>query len=144
MKPSQHVHFVGIGGYGMSAIARVMLDLGYRVTGSDISTQELTQKLSERGAQVYVGHAPGQVEGADVVVYNTMIAHDNVELQEARARKIPVIHRSEMLARLMEDRTGVAVAGAHGKTTTTSMIAYVMERCGLDPTFVIGGGKSVV
>lgn len=139
MKPSQHVHFVGIGGYGMSAIARVMLDLGYRVTGSDISTQELTQKLSERGAQVYVGHAPGQVEGADVVVYNTMIAHDNVELQEARARKIPVIHRSEMLARLMEDRTGVAVAGAHGKTTTTSMIAYVMERCGLDPTFVIGG-----
>ena len=139
VKQLEHVHFVGIGGYGMSAIARVMLDLGYHVTGSDVSSQELTKKLVERGAQVYVGHAAEQVAGADVVVYSTALPHDNVELSEARARQIPVIHRSEMLARLMKDRTGVAVTGAHGKTTTTSMIAYVMEKSGLDPTFVIGG-----
>jgi UDP-N-acetylmuramate--alanine ligase len=136
---SQHVHFVGIGGYGMSAIARVMLDLGYRVSGSDVSSQDLTRKLSERGAKVYVGHAAKQVEGADVVVYSSALSQDNVELEAARAKNIPVIHRSEMLARLMADRVGVAVTGAHGKTTTTSMIAYMMERCGLDPTFVIGG-----
>lgn len=135
----QHVHFVGIGGYGMSAVARVMLDLGYRVTGSDITIQDLTKRLIERGAKVYVGQSPNQIDGADIVVYSTAVPQDNVELQEARARKIPVVHRSEMLARLMADRQGIAVAGAHGKTTTTSMIAYVMERAGLDPTFVIGG-----
>jgi UDP-N-acetylmuramate--alanine ligase len=123
----------------MSAIARVMLDLGYRVSGSDVSAQELTQKLRERGATVYQGHSAAQVEGADLVVYSTALPQDNVELQAARERNIPVIHRSEMLARLMADRIGVAVTGAHGKTTTTSMIAYAMERCGLDPTFVIGG-----
>jgi len=135
----EHVHFVGIGGYGMSAIARVMLDMGFSVSGSDVSTQELTQRLAERGAKVFHGHAAGQIEGADVVVYSTALSQDNVELQEARVRNIPVIHRSQMLARLMVDRVGVAVTGAHGKTTTTSMIAYVMEYCGLDPTFVIGG-----
>ena len=135
----EHVHFVGIGGYGMSAIAKVMLDMGYHVTGSDVSSQELTQRLSERGATVYRGHEAGQIDGADVVVYSTALPQDNVELEAARAKRIPVIHRSEMLARLMADRTGVAVTGAHGKTTTTSMIAYVMETCGLDPTFVVGG-----
>lgn len=139
VKKLEHVHFVGIGGYGMSAIARVMLDLGYRVSGSDVSSQELTKKLIERGAKVYVGHAASQVEDADIVVYSTALSEDNVELREARERHIPVIHRSEMLARLMADRTGVAVTGAHGKTTTTSMIAYVMEKLGVDPTFVIGG-----
>jgi UDP-N-acetylmuramate--alanine ligase len=123
----------------MSAIARVMLGMGYRVSGSDVSSQELTQRLRDDGALVYQGHAAAQVEGADVVVYSTALSQDNVELVEAHARKIPVIHRSEMLARLMVDRVGVAVTGAHGKTTTTSMISYVMERCGLDPTFVIGG-----
>lgn len=135
----QHVHFVGIGGYGMSAIARVMLDLGYEVSGSDVSTPELATRLKERGARVYLGHASSQVMGADVVVYSTAVPADNVELAAAREQQIPVIHRSEMLSRLMADRIGVAIAGAHGKTTTTSMIAYVMERCGLDPTFVIGG-----
>lgn len=135
----EHIHFVGIGGYGMSAIARVMLDMGYQVSGSDVSTPELATRLKERGAQVYLGHAPGQVAGADVVVYSTAVPVDNVELKAARQQQIPVIHRSEMLARLMVDRTGIAIAGAHGKTTTTSMIAYVMERCDLDPTFVIGG-----
>ena len=139
MRGSEHVHFVGIGGYGMSAIARVMLDLGYKVSGSDVSRQELTDKLAARGAQVYYGHAREQVEGADIVVHSTAVQADNVEIQEAKARNIPVIHRSEMLARLMADRVGVAVTGAHGKTTTTSMIAYVMERSHLDPTFVVGG-----
>lgn len=139
MKRLEHVHFVGIGGYGMSAIARVMLDMGYRVSGSDVSSQELTQRLQARGATIYEGHAAKQVYGADVVVYNTAIAKDNVEITEARERHIPIIHRSEMLARLMADRVGIAVTGAHGKTTTTSMIAYILERSGLDPTFVIGG-----
>ncbi|GLV13802.1 UDP-N-acetylmuramate--L-alanine ligase [Alicyclobacillus hesperidum] len=139
VRGSEHVHFVGIGGYGMSAIARVMLDLGYKVSGSDVSRQELTDKLAARGAQVYYGHAREQVEGADIVVHSTAVQADNVEIQEAKARNIPVIHRSEMLARLMADRVGVAVTGAHGKTTTTSMIAYVMERNHLDPTFVVGG-----
>ncbi len=135
----EHVHFVGIGGYGMSAIAGVMLDLGYRVSGSDVASQELTQRLAQRGATVYHGHRASHVEGADIVVYSTALSTDNVEIQAAQERNIPVIHRSQMLARLMQDRIGVAVTGAHGKTTTSSMIAYVMERCGLDPTFVIGG-----
>ncbi|MCL6453151.1 MAG: UDP-N-acetylmuramate--L-alanine ligase [Alicyclobacillus sp.] len=139
MSRSQHVHFVGIGGYGMSAIARVMLDLGYEVSGSDVSAQELTQRLQNLGATVYHGHAPHQVDGADIVVYSTALPQDNVELAAARSKDIPVIHRSEMLARLMEGRIGVAVTGAHGKTTTTSMISYVLDRCGLEPTFVVGG-----
>lgn len=139
VRGSEHVHFVGIGGYGMSAIARVMLDLGYRVSGSDVSQQELTDRLASLGARVYYGHEKEQVEGADIVVHSTAVTNDNVEIVEAKARHIPVIHRSQMLARLMVDRVGVAVTGAHGKTTTTSMIAYMMERNHLDPTFVIGG-----
>lgn len=135
----RHVHFVGIGGYGMSAIARVMLDLGYEVTGSDVAIQELTQALERRGARVYLGHRREQVEGADLVVYSTALPKDNVELAAAREHGVPVLHRSEMLARLMDERIGVAVTGAHGKTTTSSMIAYVFDRLGLDPTFVIGG-----
>ncbi|MCL6489510.1 MAG: UDP-N-acetylmuramate--L-alanine ligase [Alicyclobacillus mali] len=139
MRGSEHVHFVGIGGYGMSAIARVMLDLGYRVSGSDVSRHELTEKLASRGAMVYYGHRPEHVEGADIVVHSTAVKQDNVELEAARSQNIPVIHRSEMLARLMDDRVGIAVTGAHGKTTTTSMISFAMEQCGLDPTFVVGG-----
>ncbi|TVY04609.1 UDP-N-acetylmuramate--L-alanine ligase [Cohnella terricola] len=139
MRTAEHVHFIGIGGYGMSAIARVMLEMGYQVSGSDVARQELTDKLAAKGAQIYIGHEPEHVRGADLVVYSTALSKDNVERQEAEQLNIPVLHRAQMLARLLNDRTGVAVAGAHGKTTTSSMIALVMENCGLDPTYIIGG-----
>jgi UDP-N-acetylmuramate--alanine ligase len=136
---SQHVHFIGIGGYGMSAIANVMLDLGIRVSGSDVAQNALTDKLVERGATVYLGHAAHHIDGADSVVYSTACSQDNVEIVAARERNIPILHRAQALAELMNVRSGIAVAGAHGKTTTTSMISYVMEYCGLDPTFLVGG-----
>lgn len=135
----ESVHFIGIGGYGMSAIAKVMLEMGYTVTGSDIAKQELTEKLAAKGAKVFIGHDASHVEGADLIVYSTALSRDNVEIVRANERNIPVVHRSQMLARLMHAKKGVAVAGAHGKTTTSSMIAFVMERCGQDPTFIIGG-----
>lgn len=135
----EHVHFIGIGGYGMSAIAKVMLELGYRVTGSDVVRKDLTDKLAAKGAQVFIGHEAKNVQGADVVVYSTACGEDNVERQAAKALNIPVLHRSQMLARLMNEKTGIAVAGAHGKTTTSSMIALVMELNDLDPTYIIGG-----
>ncbi|RNB90551.1 UDP-N-acetylmuramate--L-alanine ligase [Brevibacillus fluminis] len=139
MDQTQHVHFVGIGGYGMSAIARVLIDLGYKVTGSDVAMNELAKKLEARGAVVYIGHAAEQIEGADLVVYSTSISEDNAEIRAAKASGVPVLHRSQMLAKIMNERKGVAIAGAHGKTTTTSMIAHVLEECGVDPTFIIGG-----
>jgi len=135
----RHVHFIGIGGYGMSAIARVLLEMGYRVSGSDVMPQESTEKLAASGAKVYIGHEPSHVEGADLVVYSTALPKDNVEMKAARQLNIPILHRAEMLARIMDERRGIAVSGAHGKTTTSSMIALVMERCGLDPTYIIGG-----
>ncbi|WP_209861407.1 UDP-N-acetylmuramate--L-alanine ligase [Paenibacillus shirakamiensis] len=135
----EHVHFIGIGGYGMSAIARVMLEMGYTVTGSDVASQELIEKLSAKGAKIYIGHTAEQVHGADLVVYSTALPKDNVERVEAESQGIEVIHRAQMLARLLNERNGVAVAGAHGKTTTSSMIALVMEECGTDPTYIIGG-----
>lgn len=139
LNTSEHVHFIGIGGYGMSAIARVMLEMGYRVSGSDVAKQELTEKLEAKGAQVYIGHQADNVQGADLVVYSTALSKDNVEMVAAEELKIPVIHRAQMLARLMNEKRGIAVAGAHGKTTTSSMIALVMEESGADPTYIIGG-----
>ncbi|AIQ14090.1 UDP-N-acetylmuramate--L-alanine ligase [Paenibacillus durus] len=139
MDTTERVHFIGIGGYGMSAIARVMLEMGYTVTGSDVAAQELTEKLIAKGAKVYIGHTAEQVKGADLVVYSTALSKDNVERVEAERLNIPILHRSQMLARLLNQRKGVAVAGAHGKTTTSSMIALVMEECGVDPTYIIGG-----
>ncbi|GMX66489.1 UDP-N-acetylmuramate--L-alanine ligase [Paenibacillus elgii] len=136
---SEHIHFIGIGGYGMSAIAKVMLEMGYQVSGSDLAQQELTEKLAAKGAQVFIGHEAQNVKGADVVVYSTALAKDNVEMVAAEELNIPMLHRSQMLARLMNAKKGIAVAGAHGKTTTSSMIALVLERCSLDPTFIIGG-----
>lgn len=123
----------------MSAIARVMLEMGYQVSGSDVASQELTDKLAAKGARIYIGHEPENVRGADLVVYSTALSKDNVERQEAEQLNIPVLHRAQMLARLLNARTGIAVAGAHGKTTTSSMIALVMENCDLDPTYIIGG-----
>lgn len=139
LRTAEHVHFIGIGGYGMSAIARVMLEMGYQVSGSDVVRQELTDKLAANGARIYIGHEPEHVRGADLVVYSTALSRDNVERQEAEQLNIPILHRAQMLARLLNARTGIAVAGAHGKTTTSSMIALVMENCGLDPTYIIGG-----
>ncbi|MFD0588301.1 UDP-N-acetylmuramate--L-alanine ligase [Paenibacillus sp. GCM10027627] len=139
MNTAEHVHFIGIGGYGMSAIARVMLEMGYKVTGSDVARQELTEKLAAKGADIYIGHQPEHVKGADLVVYSTALTSDNVERRAAEELNIPVLHRAQMLARLMNAGKGVAVAGAHGKTTTSSMIALVMESCKADPTYIIGG-----
>lgn len=139
MNTAEHVHFIGIGGYGMSAIARVMLEMGYKVTGSDVVKAELAEKLAQKGAGIYIGHEADNVKGADLVVYSTALPKDNVERQAAEALNIPILHRAQMLARLMNAGKGVAVAGAHGKTTTSSMIALVMETCGIDPTFIIGG-----
>ncbi|MGI2295522.1 UDP-N-acetylmuramate--L-alanine ligase [Paenibacillus sp. GXUN7292] len=139
MNTAEHIHFIGIGGYGMSAIARVMLEMGYKVTGSDVASQELTQKLAAKGADIYLGHQAEHVTGADLVVYSTACPKDNVERVAAEALHIPVLHRSQMLAQIMNAGKGIAVAGAHGKTSTSSMIALVMETCGADPTYVIGG-----
>jgi UDP-N-acetylmuramate--alanine ligase len=136
------VHFIGIGGIGMSGIAELLVNLGYAVTGSDEKTSPVTERLAALGVGVHRGHAAGQVEGADVVVVSSAVRSTNVEVVEAVARHIPVIPRAEMLAELMRLKVAVAVAGAHGKTTTTSMIALMLERAGLDPTAVIGGRLS--
>jgi UDP-N-acetylmuramate--alanine ligase len=139
-KRYQHIHFVGIGGIGMSGIAELLLNLGYRVSGSDLRETDVTRRLVELGATVAVGHEAGHIQGADVVVVSSAIAEDNPETQAARALgKVPVIRRAEMLAELMRLKYSVLIAGAHGKTTTTSMVATVLARGGLDPTVVIGG-----
>ena len=136
------MHFVGIGGIGMSGIAELLVNLGYMVSGSDAKRSELTDRLAAMGAQIAIGHRADHVGDADVVVISSAVARDNAEVLEARARQIPVIPRAEMLAELMRLRFGIAIAGAHGKTTTTSMIAQMLERAGLDPTAVIGGRLS--
>src|SRR5262247_2846806 len=138
-KRIKHVHFVGIGGIGMSGIAEVLLNLGYRVTGSDLASGPVTRRLEELGGTVRVGHDARHVEGADVVVFSSAVKADNVEVLEARRRQIPVIPRAEMLAELMRMKYGVAIAGSHGKTSTTAMVAQVLSGTGLDPTIVIGG-----
>lgn len=133
------IHFVGIGGIGMSGIAEVLLTQGFTVTGSDLREGAVVQRLRDLGAHVAIGHAPENVGEADVVVRSTAVREDNVEIQEARARFVPVIRRAEMLAELMRLKHGIAVAGTHGKTTTTSMLATCLGAGGLDPTIVIGG-----
>jgi UDP-N-acetylmuramate--alanine ligase len=133
------IHLVGIGGVGMSGIAEVLLTLGYAVSGSDLRLGPLTERLQNLGAQIYEGHRAENVHGAHVVVASSAIARDNPELLEAQRSKIPAIPRAEMLAELMRLKYGIAVAGAHGKTTTTSMVASVLGAAGLDPTFVVGG-----
>jgi len=139
---TQRVHFVGIGGIGMSGIAELLSNLGYAVSGSDLKASEATERLRGLGVRVAEGHDAAHVGDAEVVVYSSAVRPDNPELADARRRRIPVIPRAEMLAELMRLRSGIAVAGAHGKTTTTSMVALVLERAGLDPTAVIGGKLS--
>jgi len=135
----RRVHFVGIGGIGMSGIAEVLLNLGFTVSGSDVKASPVTERLARLGARFHEGHAAGQVQGAQVVVVSSAVRPDNPEVVEAMRLEIPVIPRAEMLAELMRMKFSVAVAGAHGKTTTTSMIALMLAEAGLDPTAVIGG-----
>jgi len=137
--PSQRVHFIGIGGIGMSGIAEILLTMGYAVSGSDLRGSATTERLERLGATIYTGHAAGNASASDVVVTSSAVAKDNPEVLEARARKIPVIQRAEMLAELMRLKYGIAIAGMHGKTTTTSMVAAVLAGGGLDPTVVVGG-----
>jgi UDP-N-acetylmuramate--alanine ligase len=135
----RQIHFVGIGGSGMSGIAEVLLNLGYQVSGSDQKRSAVTDRLAKLGARVFEGHAAGNVAEAQVVVTSTAVKADNPEVMQARRQGIPVIPRAEMLAELMRLKYGVAVAGSHGKTTTTSMVAVVLDKGGLDPTIVVGG-----
>src|SRR5262249_22787511 len=138
-KKYQQLHFVGIGGVGMSGIAEVLLNLGYRITGSAQKRNETAERLERLGGEVYTGDEPPNIEGAHVVVCSAVVARDNVEVHVARQRGVPVIPRAEMLAELMRLKYGIAIAGTHGKTTTTSMVAEVLGAAGLGPTVVVGG-----
>ncbi|MDI6736037.1 MAG: UDP-N-acetylmuramate--L-alanine ligase [bacterium] len=138
-KRDQHIHLIGIGGSGMSGIAQVLLSLNCKVTGSDIHLSETTKRLESLGGKIYQGHDAHNIKGADVVVYSSAVGPDNVEVVSAKDNRIPVIPRAEMLAELMRLKYSIAIAGAHGKTTTTSMISLVLTKAGLDPTVVVGG-----
>src|SRR5437764_7226772 len=140
----QRIHLVGIGGIGMSGIAEVLLTLGYNVSGSDTKPSTTTERLQNLGATIYEGHKASNVEDAHVVVVSSAIKADNPEIVEAHRRKIPVIPRAEMLAELMRLKYSIAVAGTHGKTTTTSMIATILDKAGFDPTIVVGGSLNTI
>ncbi len=135
----KHVHFVGIGGSGMGGIAEVMVNLGYKVCGSDLQTNAMTKRLAQLGATIFAQHNAANIEGADVVVMSSAVNDDNPEITAARAKRIPIVPRAEMLAELMRFRYGIAVAGTHGKTTTTSLVASILATAELDPTFIVGG-----
>ena len=135
----KHIHFVGVGGSGMSGIAEVLSNLGYEISGSDLADNVTTRRLAALGIKTYVGHAAENVTGADAVVTSTAVQSDNPEVIRAREMKIPIVPRALMLAELMRLKQGIAIAGTHGKTTTTSLVASVLAEAGLDPTFVIGG-----
>lgn len=135
----KNIHFIGIGGAGMSGIAEVLINLGYQVSGSDMRVSKVTERLQEKGATVYIGHAAENINNTDVIVTSTAVNNENVEVIAAREQRIPIIPRAEMLAEIMRFRFGIAIAGTHGKTTTTSLLAVLMTEAGLDPTFVIGG-----
>ena len=135
----KNIHFVGIGGAGMSGIAEVLMNLDFKVSGSDLAKNDTTKRLEKFGAKVYQGHATENLNEADVVVVSSAVNEKNPEIIAARAKNIPVVPRALMLAELMRFRQGIAVAGTHGKTTTTSLIASILAEAGMDPTFVIGG-----
>ena len=135
----EKIHFVGIGGIGMSGIAEVLLNLGYKVSGSDLRESETTERLRALGGEIHIGHSSSNLQTVDVVVTSTAVQSDNPEVIEAKRQLVPVIPRAEMLAELMRMKYGIAIAGTHGKTTTTSMVATVLSHAGIDPTIVIGG-----
>lgn len=139
MRRIRRIHFVGIGGAGMCGIAEVLLNQGYEVSGSDMKAGKTTERLQQFGAQIFIGHRSEHVEGADVLVVSTAIDAANPEVAAAQAKRLPIVRRAEMLAELMRYRHGIAVAGTHGKTTTTSLMASILGEAGLDPTYVIGG-----
>lgn len=138
-KQNQHIYLIGIGGSGMSGIAEVLLNLGYKVSGSDVHISEVTKRLEKLGVKIYEGHNARNIKDVDVVVYSSAITFDNPEISYAKEKRIPAISRAEMLAELMRFKYGIAIAGAHGKTTTTSMISLILTKAGLDPTVVVGG-----
>jgi UDP-N-acetylmuramate--alanine ligase len=140
---TKHIHLVGIGGIGMSGIAELLINLDYFISGSDLRKTEVTEHLSDLGGKIFLGHRPRNIDGADVIVFSSAVKGDNPEIVEARERSIPVIPRAEMLAELMRLKYGIAVAGSHGKTTTTSMIASILTKGGFDPTVVIGGRLNI-
>jgi UDP-N-acetylmuramate--alanine ligase len=142
MNTIKNIHFVGIGGIGMSGIAEILLSQGFRISGSDLAKSEVTERLESLGIKVYEGHSPENLKEADVVVFSSAVNNDNPEVREAVARKIPVIKRSEMLAECMRMKYGIGIAGTHGKTTTTSMIGLVLTEAGIDPTIIVGGKLS--
>ncbi|MEL7400757.1 MAG: Mur ligase domain-containing protein, partial [Pseudomonadota bacterium] len=139
MRRIRGIHFVGIGGVGMCGIAEVLLNQGYQVSGSDIRESVTTDRLKEMGARIFIGHDRENVEQADVLVVSTAIDKENPEIQAATERRVPIVRRAEMLAELMRFRHGIAVAGTHGKTTTTSLVTSILAEGNFDPTFVIGG-----
>src|SRR5689334_13703859 len=138
-KRYQHIHFVGIGGIGMSGIAEILLNLGYKVSGSDQKRNETIERLERLGAKIFIGHRAENVEGVHVLVYSSAVSRDNIEVQTARQEQIPTIPRAEMLAELMRLKYGIAVAGTHGKTTTTSLVGALLAEAHFDPTIVVGG-----
>ena len=139
MRRVKQIHFIGIGGAGMCGIAEILLNEGYHISGSDIAESAVTQRLTRAGAKVFIGHHAENIAGASVVVISSAIRDDNPEVVAAKDARIPVIQRAQMLAELMRFRHGIAVAGTHGKTTTTAMVSMIYAEAGLDPTFVNGG-----
>ena len=135
----KHIHFVGVGGAGMSGIAEILHNLGYDVSGSDQNDSATTRRLASLGIRISIGHDAGNIAGAEAVVTSTAVRADNPEVIAARARRVPVVPRAVMLAELMRLKSGIAIAGTHGKTTTTSLVTSVLAEAGVDPTFVIGG-----
>lgn len=135
----KHIHFVGVGGAGMSGLASILLDLDYKISGSDLKVSKITKRLEEKGATIFYQHHPDNIRGANLVVISTAISSDNLEVQAAKKQKIRVIRRAEMLARLVEGKKLIAISGTHGKTTTTSMISLILEKAGLDPLIIVGG-----